>query len=43
MRTYWVRIGSCPWSWSKILMKTGTMKRSIAVSTSVAKMNTIVG
>ncbi len=38
-----MRVGSCPWSWAKIFTKTGTMNINIAVRTSVAKMNTIVG
>ncbi len=43
MSTYWVSVGSCPFSWSKILTKIGTMKSSITISTSVAKTKTIVG
>ena len=43
MSTYCVSIGSCPFSWSKILMKTGTMKSSITISTSVAKTKTTDG
>ena len=31
-------VGSVPWSWLKILMKTGTMNISITISTIVAKI-----
>ena len=41
--TYAVSVGSCPFSDAKILTKIGTRNISIPISTSVAKISTIVG
>ena len=43
LTTYAVSVGSWPFSDAKIFTKTGTRNISIPISTSVAKMSTIVG
>ena len=41
--THWVSVGSSPSRSSKTLTKTGMMKRSMKIRTSVAKLITTAG